>query len=99
MHQITNTIFNDNEDPNTPTEGRSDKPIASPQPATTTLEEMFGLLTTNQVRGIFHVSSATLYKWRAQRKLGYTRIGRKIFYKVEDLSAFANIHYYKPYKI
>lgn len=105
MHTITNTIFNDNESTYAPTEeGGNDRPIDSSQPDVPTsipqtIEEEIGWLDTQQVRGLLKVSPVTLFKWRVKRRLPYSQIGRKIYYKQEDIKNFLNAHYYKPYKI
>lgn len=64
-----------------------------------TLEHQLTWMDTNQVLSVLKVSRATLQAWRNKGALAYSQVGRKIYYKWEDLNVFLNIHYYKPYKI
>ena len=51
---------------------------------------MFDRLTPNQVAQILGVTTGTLAVWRCTKRyqLPFVKIGRKIFYRSEDVNAF-----------
>jgi len=57
---------------------------------------MTELLTSQQATQRLHVTYGTLAVWRCTRRkaLPFVRIGRKIFYREQDIEAFilANLH-------
>jgi len=44
-----------------------------------------GLLDDNGILEILGVSKATLYLWRRDRKIPFQRIGKKIFYNLQEV--------------
>lgn len=49
------------------------------------------LLTRDEVAALLKVNLCTLHEWDKRNTLCPTRIGRKVFYKVEDIEKFLKI--------
>lgn len=68
------------------------KPTADhpmPEMALTALQKLKQrLLDTFDMMELFHLSRNTLYNLRKAKKLAFTKIGRRIYYFVEDVLLF-----------
>ena len=53
------------------------------------------LLTPKEVCELLHISARSLQTWRDLKTLSYIQIGRKIFFRVEDVIAYLDQHYVK----
>lgn len=53
------------------------------------------LLTPKEVCELLHISARSLQTWRDLKILSYIQIGRKIFFRVEDVIAYLDQHYVK----
>ncbi len=47
---------------------------------------------------LLRVSKRTLLNYRDKGILGYSQIGKQIYYRLEDIEDLLNNHYRKPYK-
>ncbi|HVD99542.1 MAG TPA: helix-turn-helix domain-containing protein [Cytophagaceae bacterium] len=55
------------------------------QGITRELRKDTGLLDDDAILKILQVSKATLYLWRRDRKIPFQRIGKKIFYNLQEV--------------
>jgi hypothetical protein len=56
------------------------------------------IYTNNQLSALLGVSKKTLEGWRNGGKIGFTKLGRKIFYTQEHLITFLNKYSFIPFK-
>jgi excisionase family DNA binding protein len=50
------------------------------------------MLTPKQVAERFNVAQSTVYQWARRGKVPFTRIGKCVRFKPEDIEAFAQTH-------
>jgi predicted DNA-binding transcriptional regulator AlpA len=50
------------------------------------------ILTEQQLRKELNLSRSTLYRYKTQLQLPFSKIGAKSFYNVEDVKQFLNNH-------
>lgn len=50
-------------------------------------------LDGQEVMLLLHISQRTLQTWRTNRKIGYSKLGKKIFYKVSDINKMLEERY------
>ena len=48
---------------------------------------------------MMRISAGTARAWRKKGKIGYTEIGKKIYYKLSDVNAFLMRHYHEAREI
>lgn len=46
------------------------------------------LLTSDEAAGMLRVPKATLFQWTHRREIQFFKIGRRIFFKTEDVLSF-----------
>ncbi len=54
-------------------------------------------LTGEQVIELLKISKRTLQSYRDTGKLGFSQIGAKIYYKVEEVHRFLDAHFNRPF--
>jgi excisionase family DNA binding protein len=54
-------------------------------------------LTGDEVAHLLGISKRTLQNYRDQRKLPFSQIGRKIYYKASDIEEYLASHYIRAY--
>jgi hypothetical protein len=54
------------------------------------------ILTSKDVCEILNISSRTLQNYRDKRIISFTQVGRKLFYRHQDLEAFLNNNHMNP---
>jgi excisionase family DNA binding protein len=53
------------------------------------------LLTPKEVCELLHISARTCQSYRDQRILAFIQVGRKIYFRVEDIIAYLDQHHIK----
>jgi excisionase family DNA binding protein len=54
-------------------------------------------LTGDEVIHLLGISKRTLQNYRDQRKLPFSQVGRKIYYKASDIEEYLSNHYIRAY--
>jgi len=55
-------------------------------------------LKNSEAQKMLGVSSKTLQNYRKEGKIGFSQVGKKIFYRQSDLQNFLNKNFNKPFK-
>lgn len=53
------------------------------------------ILSNKELPELLKVSSRTIQKWRDEGKIGYSKIGREIFYRMSDILLMLDSNYFK----
>ncbi|MGI4872311.1 MAG: helix-turn-helix domain-containing protein [Janthinobacterium lividum] len=55
-------------------------------------------LDTNEAAALLKVSKRTMQAWRDEGLIGFSQVGRQIYYSREDIDHLLQRHYHEPFK-
>ena len=55
------------------------------------------LYTNKEMLSLLQVNTSTLRRYRDEGKLGYSKIGDKYFYSLDDLNRFLTTNHFEPF--
>lgn len=58
----------------------------------------FGWMSHKQALALLDVSPRTVQSWRDDGLLGFSQLGKKIYYSHEDIDLMLRRHHHKPFK-
>jgi hypothetical protein len=58
----------------------------------------FGWVSHKQATELLDASPRTMQNWRDDGLLGFSQVGKKIYYSHEDIDRMLRRHYHKPFK-
>lgn len=56
-------------------------------------------IDNEQFANLMGVSKRTAHIWRTEGKIGYSKEGKKIYYRLSDIENFLDAYYYEPFAL